>query len=218
MQKSPQTREELKEFWIKKLHAEIGFRTNKIVSCHIAMVTLRVCVEKFKGGNIANCFEKWANITQDQFVLYILKFGLTMEFAEVPVCQFVPSWNFSPAETEIIDAEIFKLNGVIVNTPDHVSETFWRTKKNGGFRMILNLNQTFNGFLKFKHCKLESVEDALDLTTECCYFMPVELKDASYTISIHQNYQKILRLFWKEEYYDYVVLTNGFSSESLQMF
>ena len=74
MQKSPQTWEKLKEFWIKKLHAEIGFRTNKIVSCHIAMVTLRVCVEKFKGGNIANCFEKWANITQDQFVLYILKY------------------------------------------------------------------------------------------------------------------------------------------------
>ena len=86
MQKSPQTWEELKEFWIKKLHAEIGFRTNTIVSCHIAMVTLRVDVEKFKGGNITNCFEKWANITQDQFVLYILKFGLTMEFAKVPVC------------------------------------------------------------------------------------------------------------------------------------
>ena len=67
MQKSPQTREELKEFWIKKLHAEIGFRTNKIVSCHIAMETLRLDVEKFMGGNITNCFEKWANITQKQF-------------------------------------------------------------------------------------------------------------------------------------------------------
>ena len=131
MQNSPQTWEELKEFWIQKLHAEIGFRTNKIVSCHIAMVTLRADVEKFKGGNITNCFEKWANITQDQFVLYILKFGLTMEFAKVPVCQFVPSWNFSPAETKIIDAEIFKLlsNGVIVSTPDHVCSTFSRTKK-----------------------------------------------------------------------------------------
>ena len=86
MQKSPQTWEELKEFWIKKLHAEIGFRTNKIVICHIAMVTLREDVEKFKGGNITNCFEKRANIIQHQFVLYILKFGLTIEFAEVPVC------------------------------------------------------------------------------------------------------------------------------------
>ena len=86
MQKSPQRWEELKEFWIKKFHAEIGFRTNTIVNRHIAMVTLRVHVEIFKSGNIKNCFEKWANITQDQFVLYILKFGLTMEFAEVPVC------------------------------------------------------------------------------------------------------------------------------------
>ena len=86
MQKSPQTWEELKDIWIKKLHTEIGFRANKIVSCHIAMVTLRVDVEKFKGGNIRNCFEKWANIRQDQFVLYILKFGSRMEFAEVPVC------------------------------------------------------------------------------------------------------------------------------------
>ena len=78
MQKSPQTWEELKEFWIKKLHAEIAFRTNKLVSCHIPMVTLWVDVEKFKGGIITNYFEKWANITQDQFVLYIVKFGLTM--------------------------------------------------------------------------------------------------------------------------------------------
>ena len=72
--------------------------------------------------------------------------------------------------------------------------------------MILNL-KTFNGFLKFKHCKLESFEDALDLITERCYFGSVELKDASYTIPIHKNYQKYLKLFWKEKYYQYVVLT-----------
>ena len=190
-----ETWEELKEPQIKKLRAEIDFSINNMVSYHIPMETLRAEVEKFKGGNITNCFEKWANITQDQFVLYILKFGLTMEFAEVPVCQLVPSWNFSPVETEIIDSELFKLlsNGVIVNTPDHVSGTFSKTKKNGDYRMILNL-KTFNGFLKFKHCKLESVENALDLITEGCYFGSVELKDISYTIPIHENHQKYLKL------------------------
>ena len=86
IQKSPQTWEERKEFWIKKLHAEKGFRTNKMVSCHIPMVTLREDVEKFKSGNITNCFEKWANITQDQIILYLVKSGLTIKFAEVPVC------------------------------------------------------------------------------------------------------------------------------------
>ena len=41
-----------------------------------------------------------------------------MELAEIPVCHFVPPLNFSPVETEVIDAEISKLlsKGVIVKT------------------------------------------------------------------------------------------------------
>ena len=68
-----------------------------------------------------------------------------------------------------------------------------------------------NGSLKFKHCKSESVKDALDTITEGCYFGSVKLKDASYTIPTHENYQKHLKLFWKEEYYHNIVLINGFS-------
>ena len=208
IQKS-ETWEELKELRIKNRLAEIDFSIDKIE-------TLRADEEKFMGGNITNCFEKWANITQDQFVLNIVKFGLTMKFAEVPVCQFVPTLNFSPVETEIIDAEISKLlsKGVIVNTTrepnDYVSRIFTRSKKDGNYRMILNL-KTFNEFLKFKHCKLESIEDALDLITEGCYFWSVDLKDAYYSLYIHENYQKYLKLFWKEAYYQYIALPNGFS-------
>ena len=82
-------------------------------------------------------------------------------------------------------------------------------KQHGNCRMILNL-KPFNGFLKFKHCKLESVEDELDLITEGCYFGSVELKDPPYTIPIHENYRNYLKLFWKEEDYQYIVLNNGF--------
>ena len=32
----------------------------------------RADVEKFKGSNITNCFEKWSNITQDQYALKIV--------------------------------------------------------------------------------------------------------------------------------------------------
>ena len=108
----------------------------------------------------------------------------------------------------------FSVKGVIASTTrapnDYVSSIFTRTKKDGSYRMILNL-KTFNEFLKFKHCKLESIEDALDLITEGCYFGSVDLKDAYYSIPIHENYQKYLKLFWKEEYYQYIVLPNGFS-------
>ena len=104
-----------------------------------------------------------------------------MEFAKVPVCQFVPPLNFSSVETEIIDAEKSKLLStcVIVNTTrepnDYVSRIFPRIKKDGNYRIILNLKM-FNEFLKFKHCKLQSMEDALDLITEGCYFGSVDLR------------------------------------------
>ena len=160
-----QTWEELKELRIKKLCAEIDSSVNNMVSYHIPMETLREDVESFKGGNITNFFKKWA-ITQDQFILNIVKFGLAMEFAEVPVFQFVPPLNFSPVETEIIDAEISKLlsKGVIVSNTkepcDYLSRIITRTKKDGSYRMVLNL-KTFNEFLKFKHWKLEPIKDAL---------------------------------------------------------
>ena len=70
--------------------------------------------------------------------------------------------------------------------------------------MILNL-KTFNEFLKFKHCKLELVKDAIDLVTKGCYFEPVDLKDAYYSIPVHESYQKYLELFWKEEYHLYYI-------------
>ena len=84
------------------------------------------------------------------------KVSLIIEFAEVPVCQFVPALKISPVEAETIDAEISKFlsEGVIVNTArwhnDFVSRIFKMVKKDGNYRMILNL-KTFNEFLKFKH-------------------------------------------------------------------
>ena len=132
------------------------------------METLRGDVEKIKGGKITNSFEKWANITQGQLFLNMVKFSLTMKFAEVPVCQFVPPLNFSPVETEIIYAEISKLlrKGVLVNTtrePD-VSRIFTKTTNDGNYRIILNL-KTLNEFLKLKYCKLVNTLDLATVVT-----------------------------------------------------
>ena len=102
----------------------------------------------------------------------------------------------------------------IVNTTrepnDYVSWIFTKTKKDGNYRMILNL-KTFSEFLKFKHSRLESFEDALDPIREGCYFGSVYLKDAYYSIPIHESYRRHLTLFWKQEYYHYIVLANEFS-------
>ena len=67
---------------------------DKMIHFHIPMQTLRTVVEKFNASNVTNCFEKWTFITQDQVALNIVKFVLTMEFAEVPMCQFAPPLEF----------------------------------------------------------------------------------------------------------------------------
>ena len=67
----------------------------------------------------------------------------------------ISPFNFSPVETEIIDTEFSKLlsKGVILNTTreptGYLSRIFTRAKKDGSYRMILNL-KTLNEFLKFK--------------------------------------------------------------------
>ena len=117
-----------------------------------------------------------------------------MKFAEVPVCQFVSSLNFSSVEKKLLVQKFQNLlpKGVIVNTSrelnDYVPGIYTRTKKDSNYRMIVNL-KTFNKFLKFKHGKLESIKDAFDLVTEVVFFGSVDLKDAYYSIPIHENYQ-----------------------------
>ena len=86
----------------------------------------------------------------------MVHFGLTMEFAEVSVCQFVPPVNFSAVKIKIIHEEISKLLSKVVienNTRkpnDYVSKSFTRTKQDVSYTMILKL-KTFNEFWKFRH-------------------------------------------------------------------
>ena len=112
----------------------------------------------------------------------------------------------SEQDSDIIQAEIGKLlsKGVIIPTEreddDFVSNIFTRKKRDDTYRMILNLKK-FNDFLLVPHCKLESIEDALNLTREGCYFALVDLKDAYYSIPIHEGFQKYLKMYWENYYF-----------------
>ena len=117
-----------------------------------------------------------------------------MVFLTAPVCDFYPHKMHSKQDSDIIQAEICELlsKGVLTTTEgeddDFVSNIFTRKKRNDTYRMILNLKK-FNDFLLVPHCKLESIEDALNLITGC-YFASVDLKDAYYSILMHEDFQK----------------------------
>ena len=76
--------------------------------------------------------------------------------------------GFSAAEIMIIDAEIAKLITKKVlqvsnRVPDgFISNTFIRPKKDGAFRMILNL-KPLNKFVDYHHFKMDTFRTALKL-------------------------------------------------------
>ena len=61
-------------------------------------------------------------------------------------------------------------------------------------------------FFSFKHCKLELIDNALDLVTENCYFGSVDLKYAYYSIPRNTFNQKSLKLFCINLFYQYILL------------
>lgn len=103
----------------------------------------------------------------------------------------------------VIDNEISTLisKKVIVpveyNPEFFISNVFTVSKKDGGVRMILNLKK-LNESVKYKHCKLESLNDVLDMMQPNSWMGSIDLKDAYYSIPIHSEFQKFFTLMWKE--------------------
>ena len=124
-------------------------------------------------------------------------------------------WQY---DTEnIILEEISKLiqKGVLVKCvhelDEFLSTIFLRQKKNGGYRMILNLSQ-FSHYVVYKHFKMDTLFSTLQLVKQYCFFTSIDLQDAYYSVPVAQNCQKYLKFVWHGNCYKYVCLPQGLSS------
>ena len=93
--------------------------------------------------------KEWQSLTSDPFILETVQHS-HMDFigGQLPVQSFEPyAIKFNGVERKIIDGEIAKLlmKGVIVRCSEldkqFVSNIFIRQKKDGSYRMILNLSK-----------------------------------------------------------------------------
>ena len=98
------------------------------------------------------------------------------------------------------------------HVPDSfISNVFIRPKKDGTFRMILNLKPR-NEFVDYHHFKMDTFRTALKLIRPVCFMASVDLKDAYYSIPIAEQDRKFFMFQWKGEYYQFTCLPNGLSS------
>ena len=80
---------------------------------------------------------------------------------------------------------------------DFFSSVLLRVKKDGSYRMILNLKK-LNKFIDSKYFKVESLQNALHKVKSGIYMASVDdLKDSYYSVSIYEKCQKYLKFLWE---------------------
>lgn len=96
----------------------------------------------------------------------------------MPTQNFIPKpLKFSCEEQQKIDKEIARfLQCKIIEKVDKVednefiSNIFFRPKKDGRVRIILNLKSFNKHFLEKMHFKMETLQSAIDAMRQNCYF------------------------------------------------
>ena len=94
---------------------------------------------------------------------------------------------------------------------EFLSNIFLHRKKDGNYRMILNL-KCFNENVSKHHFKMEYLQSAVRLMKPGCYMASVDLKDAYCSVPIHQSHQKFLKFAWRGKLFQFTCLPNGLSS------
>ena len=157
------------------------------------------------------------DITSDRKILDMVE-HCHLEFTENPYQQYPkPPIKFNSDEAAIIDGEIQQLleKGVLEETSptygQYVSTIFLRKKKNGSYRLFLNL-RGLNAYIEYQHFKMESLTCAIQLMKKNCYMASIDLKDACYTVPVELEHRKYLRFFWRNRLFQYTCLPNGLAS------
>ena len=169
----------------------------------------------FMGGQIKTKLNEWEKLTSDPEVLQTVQ-GIQISFDQYPMTcsQSVQKCQFTEKEITVIDEEVQKLldKRVIkvssVEEGQVVSPIFVREKKDGSHRMILNL-KALNENIEYQKFKMETLQTALALVTKNCYFASIDLRDAYYSVPVHEDYQKFLKFCWRGTLYVYQAAAMG---------
>ena len=98
--------------------------------------------------------------------------------------------------------------------PGYYSQVFVVPKKDGGWRLIINL-KSLNSYLFTPHFKLESIQSLKDVLLQNDFMVKVDLKDAYLTVPMHHSAYKYLRFTWKGKCYEFTSLPFGLAPAPL---
>lgn len=158
-------------------------------------------------------------MTSDKVILDMVKgCHITFTHNQFPLQLRPPqSIKFTDWESSLMDEEIHTLlQKSVIEEAYHsygefVFNVFLRPKKDGRFRMILNL-RNLNSHVEYNKFEMDTLQSILKLVTPGCYMATIDLKDAYYSVPVAQEHRKYLRFVWRSKLYQYTCFPNGLSS------
>lgn len=172
--------------------------------------------QPFEAGRLQYFVKEWRKLTNDSHVLDIVQHC----HLNIPVDDISHLFHedieyiFSEEDKGIVCQEISQLLElqVIRETSRFegqiLSPVFLRKKKDGGVRMILNLEK-LNTHIPYQHFKMENFAQAIRLINKGDYMASVDLRHAYYTIKIAEEQQRFLCFKWQGRIYQFTCLPNG---------
>ena len=168
------------------------------------------------GGRLRGFLPAWEKITNDAFVLSVVREGFYIDIVE-PLPNGVlrsRSPTMSPLFQEHISAEIVSLleKGAIEEVRDHprlcLSPVFVIPKRSGSLRMILNMKR-INLHLDKTHFRMDHLASILPSLDPVDVAISLDLRDAYFHIPIHQRSRDLLGFAFLGKVYRYRALPFG---------
>ena len=166
-----------------------------------------------EGGRLAHFVQNWAEITDDEWVLSLIRKVYRMPFKERPILSPDPTFFQQPLSQQL-EEEVASLlskgavEEIIPECPGYYSRIFLVPKKNGKLRLIIDLS-VLNHFVYTQTFKMETqrkVRKAIQLND---WAFSLDLTDAYLHILIHHRSRKYLRFTLRGRVYQFKAIPFG---------
>ena len=170
------------------------------------------------GGRLKLFKDFWRlRLRASRFVLNIVD-GLSLPFVRPPPLRHPTPSSFTvlsqPDQARVVDEEVASMleKGAIRQVSpslSYMSRLFLVTKKDGGFRPIINLKRLNKLYMIPPHFRMDTPSDVASLLRLGDWAATIDLKDAYFHVAVHHRFRRYLRFGWKGKIYEFLVLPFG---------
>ena len=168
------------------------------------------------GGRLAHFQKRWEDITEDSWVLSVIRKGYKIPFIRKPFLSPTPvllRQTESPALEEEVKELLLKgaVEKINLEDPGFYSRIFLVPKKNGKLQLIIDLSK-LNSFLDIQSFKMEMANKVRQSILPNNWAFSLDLSDAYLHFPIHWQSRKYRRFCIKGQTFQFKALPCGLAT------